>query len=167
MGMAALFVSHEPLDVWRLADRVLVLERGRLSQAATPQELYARPATPRAARFAGAHGGERLAVESESGRTGIRLGAVLQPATVIGLAAGEAGIAYVRPQGVRMAAGGIPARLQDCAFEAGQWRARWRLADCPLSVFTLEQAPPPAEARLELDEAHVFIYRAEADTADD
>lgn len=37
-GAAALFVSHDPLDAWRLADRVAVLEEGRLTQFDVPAE---------------------------------------------------------------------------------------------------------------------------------
>jgi molybdate transport system ATP-binding protein len=58
------FVTHDPLDAMLLADRVIVLENGVISQVGTPGELAARPATSYVASLMGvnlirgnAHGG--------------------------------------------------------------------------------------------------------------
>lgn len=45
-GMAALLVTHDLAEVALLADRVLVLEGGRLVQAGALADVLARPATP-------------------------------------------------------------------------------------------------------------------------
>ncbi len=39
------FVTHDPLDAMLLADRVIVLENGSITQEGTPSELAVRPAT--------------------------------------------------------------------------------------------------------------------------
>ena len=49
----AVLVTHDPLDALSLADRVLVLEAGRVVQQASPVELVRRPATPFVAALAG------------------------------------------------------------------------------------------------------------------
>ena len=49
----AVLVTHEPLDALSLADRVVVLESGRVVQQATPHELVRRPATAFVAALAG------------------------------------------------------------------------------------------------------------------
>jgi ABC-type sugar transport system ATPase subunit len=48
-----LYVTHDQVEALTLGDRVAVLERGRLQQLATPQELYARPANRFVAGFIG------------------------------------------------------------------------------------------------------------------
>ncbi|EGO95633.1 ABC transporter-like protein, partial [Acidiphilium sp. PM] len=52
-GLGALCISHDPADIARLADRVAVLEDRRLTACTTPDAMFARPATPYAARLAG------------------------------------------------------------------------------------------------------------------
>ena len=49
----ALLVTHDALDALTLADRVLVLDEGRVAQTGTPQEVAARPRTEHVARLVG------------------------------------------------------------------------------------------------------------------
>jgi iron(III) transport system ATP-binding protein len=49
----ALFVTHDQADALTLADRVAVMRRGLIDQVATPEEIYAEPATPFVAAFVG------------------------------------------------------------------------------------------------------------------
>jgi molybdate transport system ATP-binding protein len=48
-----ILVTHDPLDAMLLADRVIVLEGGRIAQDGTPTELAHRPATPYVAALMG------------------------------------------------------------------------------------------------------------------
>ncbi len=52
-GAAFIMVTHDQAEALALADRVAVLEAGRLVQCAPPQELYHRPATRFVAGFLG------------------------------------------------------------------------------------------------------------------
>ncbi len=157
-GAAALLVSHDPLDAWRLADRVAVLERGRIVQTDTPQALYARPATERVARFTDAIGGFPVDVLGREADSGFELAGVRQGATVVGVKPGERGRVYLRPCGVQTSTDGAAAVLLDRTFEAGVWRAVWRLPESGWTLQSLERAPPPAEARLSVSPEHSFIY---------
>jgi iron(III) transport system ATP-binding protein len=158
-GMAALFVSHDPLDAWRLADRILVLEHGILSQADTPQALYAKPGTPQIARFVGAQGGYRVQIRRSAGCTGFDLAGSFQPATAVGPVSDGTALAFVRPQGVRVDPAGVPATVVHCAFEAGLWRVYWRLAGLGEPLCSLETEPLKGDLRLTFDPAHIFIYQ--------
>jgi iron(III) transport system ATP-binding protein len=52
-GTTALFVTHDQEEAFTLADRVGVLNAGRLEQVATPYEVYHHPATRFVAEFVG------------------------------------------------------------------------------------------------------------------
>lgn len=53
VGITFLFVTHAQSEALVLSDRVVVMNRGRAEQIATPHTLYTRPATPFVARFIG------------------------------------------------------------------------------------------------------------------
>jgi iron(III) transport system ATP-binding protein len=55
-GATTIYITHDQSEAFALADRVGILERGRLVQIGTPEEIYARPATPFVARFTGLAG---------------------------------------------------------------------------------------------------------------
>jgi len=50
---AALLVSHDPLDAMVLADRLVVIEAGRVVQTGDPADVARRPRTPYVARLVG------------------------------------------------------------------------------------------------------------------
>jgi len=52
-GTTAILVTHDQEEAFILADRVGVLNQGRLEQLDTPEDIYHRPQTPFVARFVG------------------------------------------------------------------------------------------------------------------
>ncbi|MFV0524907.1 MAG: sulfate/molybdate ABC transporter ATP-binding protein [Acidimicrobiales bacterium] len=79
-----LLITHDPTDAFLLADRVHVLEGGRIVQTGTPDELRRRPTTPYVAALAGVNlltgtnAGGVLTVAD--GRDGDRVGVSLNTA---------------------------------------------------------------------------------------
>lgn len=53
LGTTALFVTHDQEEAFMIADRVGILNQGRLEQLGRPEEIYHRPATRFVARFVG------------------------------------------------------------------------------------------------------------------
>ena len=53
VGTTTLFVTHDQEEALAIADRVGVMNAGRLDQIAPPAELYAAPATPFVGQFVG------------------------------------------------------------------------------------------------------------------
>lgn len=51
---ATLLITHDPADAFALADRIAVMEGGRIVQSGTPSELVQQPATAFVAAFTGA-----------------------------------------------------------------------------------------------------------------
>ncbi|MFI1715050.1 ABC transporter ATP-binding protein [Streptomyces litmocidini] len=53
LGITTVFVTHDQEEALSMADRVAVLNAGKLEQCAAPAELYRRPATAFVAEFVG------------------------------------------------------------------------------------------------------------------
>ncbi len=53
LGATILYVTHDQIEAMTLADRIGVLEGGRLLQLGTPREIYSRPASVEVARRLG------------------------------------------------------------------------------------------------------------------
>ncbi|NLF25396.1 MAG: ATP-binding cassette domain-containing protein [Deltaproteobacteria bacterium] len=75
IGVTTILVTHDQEEAFELGDRVAVLERGRLLESGSPQELYYKPHTEFVAAFLG--GGNVMVGRSDKGR--IRLGAAVLP----------------------------------------------------------------------------------------
>ncbi len=81
-GVTTVFVTHDQEEALEVADRVVVVNQGRIEQAGTPDEVYANPATPFVHHFLGT-------VNVFHGRVHAGLAAV-----------GEADVTFVRPHDV-------------------------------------------------------------------
>jgi sulfate transport system ATP-binding protein len=53
LGMTSVFVTHDQEEALELADRVVVMNKGRIEQIDTPARLYDQPATPFVSSFLG------------------------------------------------------------------------------------------------------------------
>ena len=97
VGTTTLFVTHDQEEALAVADRVGVMNAGRLDQIAPPTELYARPATPlrrrvRRAEQPGRHRGLRRTGDGARAAVGVLDGSVDH----------GPGHALVRPESVRI-----------------------------------------------------------------
>lgn len=52
-GLTAIYVTHDQKEALSIADRLAILDQGRLLQVGEPQEVYARPKTKFTAQFIG------------------------------------------------------------------------------------------------------------------
>ncbi|MGD9917016.1 MAG: sn-glycerol-3-phosphate import ATP-binding protein UgpC [Paenirhodobacter sp.] len=94
LGTTALYVTHDQLEAMTLADRLVVLNGGRIEQVGTPLEVYHRPASTFVASFIGAPAMNLVDARVEHGRLtleGHDLGPVAAPAgpVTLGLRAEE------------------------------------------------------------------------------
>ena len=53
LGLTLVYVTHDQAEAMSMADQVVLLNKGRIEQAAAPRTLYDRPASAFAARFIG------------------------------------------------------------------------------------------------------------------
>lgn len=52
-GITFVYVTHSQSEAFAMADRVVIMSRGKIEQIGTPQEIYARPKTRFVAEFLG------------------------------------------------------------------------------------------------------------------
>ena len=71
----AIYVTHDQVEAMTLADRVVVMNAGRIEQVGTPSELYHRPATRFVSEFIGSPGMNLVpcALEDDAGGLCVRL----------------------------------------------------------------------------------------------
>ncbi|WBK02086.1 sulfate/molybdate ABC transporter ATP-binding protein [Methylocystis parvus OBBP] len=102
IGLTTVFVTHDQDEAMELADRVVVLNEGRIEQVGTPAELYDQPASPFVISFVGE--AIALPVEVEAGLVKFQ-GRELTIDTR-GLQNGPAKV-YFRPSDMAVAADGL------------------------------------------------------------
>jgi len=67
LGRTTIYVTHDQDEALSMADRIVVLQEGRMQQAGTPEEVYAQPANLHVARFMGFRNIFELDVDSVAG----------------------------------------------------------------------------------------------------
>lgn len=68
LGISFLYVTHNQNEAFSMADRVVVMNRGRIEQVGTPADIYSRPQTHFVAEFVGNNNlfdGEVVAVSQD------------------------------------------------------------------------------------------------------
>ena len=144
VGTTTLFVTHDQEEALAVADRVGVMNAGRLEQLASPAELYKNPATPFVADFVGLTNRLRCTVRGSVAHV---LGGTVP------LLAGSAGdgpaVVLVRPEGVTIShsggmAGtpeaGAPATVVSASFlgASGKVVARLDSSDGPGEIVSVQ-----------------------------
>ena len=103
-GVTTVFVTHDQEEALELADRVAILNQGRIEQVGTPDDVHDHPANPFVCSFVGE--ANRLEGAIKSGR--FVAGAIDLPAA--GQADGPA-LAFVRPYDMVLGGEGFEARI--------------------------------------------------------
>ncbi|VXB62788.1 sulfate/molybdate ABC transporter ATP-binding protein [Frigoribacterium sp. 9N] len=98
----AVIVTHDVLDAYTLADRVVVLDGGRVVDAGPTRAVLDRPTTPFAAGLAGL---DLLTGTARGGGVRLEDGTLLTARSADGLPAGAAAAVAVRPSAVRVSTG--------------------------------------------------------------
>jgi iron(III) transport system ATP-binding protein len=72
-GATTVYITHDQAEAFALADRVGVLEHGRLVQLGAPEEIYTAPASAFVARFTGLAGELGVRVRRRVGSTSVEV----------------------------------------------------------------------------------------------
>ena len=98
VGLTFVVVTHDQEEAMSMADRIAVLRDGHLEQLATPQELYAQPAT----RFVAAFIGSANLLDGTATTAGVEVPGVGEVPAPHAFSAGVPATAVVRPEDVEL-----------------------------------------------------------------
>ncbi|MEO5613523.1 MAG: sn-glycerol-3-phosphate import ATP-binding protein UgpC, partial [Cypionkella sp.] len=155
LATTSLYVTHDQLEAMTLADRLVVLNAGRIEQVGAPLEIYHRPATTFVASFIGSPAMNLLDAEVEGNR--LRIGShVIDAGRSM---AGQGPITLgIRAEDLHPSATGLPFKV-DFVEELGAQRLVHGLIDGQTLVLTLDpQLQLQDEMRLSVssDKLHLF-----------
>lgn len=116
LGLTAVYVTHDQQEAFAIADRIAVMNAGRIEQTASPEQIYHQPETEFVARFMGLN--NIVPVLGHSGQTA---------QTSLGdfsLTAAAVPKLLLHPAGMRMGdgAGAIAAVLEERVFLGDAYR---------------------------------------------
>ena len=156
LGITTLFVTHDQEEALDLADRVVILDQGRIVQQGTPEEVCRNPNSPFVTRFLGdAH---RLTGTVRNGSAAVAGGTVALPGTPDGPAE-----IYVRPGDLAWNQGDIPVEALRVIDRPDGRRVLGRLDDG--TTVEVDVAPETRVARG--DRSHLGVIRVHAFPAQD
>ncbi|PXF31421.1 hypothetical protein WH50_10125 [Pokkaliibacter plantistimulans] len=95
LGITAVYVTHDQAEAMALGDRIAVMEKGRIAQLGTPQQIYHQPATAFVADFIGTV--NRFAILGR-GQGSLQVTGGGLPSDY----QGDASLLYCRPEDVRI-----------------------------------------------------------------
>ncbi|TFZ07680.1 ABC transporter ATP-binding protein [Ramlibacter humi] len=137
LGLTVVYVTHDQAEAMSMADQVVLLNKGRIEQAATPREMYARPATTFAAAFIGTPAMNLLRVQAQ------RIAGSEVPA------GREAHWLGVRPEDVTLG-GAVPGIVRSVEYLGADLIAHCAVGSETLTVRTAGQADLAAGSEVRL-----------------
>jgi len=162
-----IFVTHDQIEAMTLAERIVVMNAGKIEQVGAPMEIYARPATEFVARFVGSPAMNFLNVDliDNGGLATLRLAGGLVVPTKIptnGLASGAFCRMGVRAEAIRVhPEGELPGAVEVVERLGDRTHLHVRLnhdATVVAEDAGMSRAQPGDAVRLRLDpdRAHLF-----------
>ncbi len=171
LGTTSVFVTHDQIEAMTLADRLVLMNGGRIEQVGSPSEIYAHPASAFVAGFIGAPPMNLLSARLDRSAGALRLpgdqSISMTPSQIDAIALDTVQIG-IRPEALRPDFGSSDLQLKArfCfAEELGSFRL-WHvdLSGVPLIVQTMERLPPGVDAVVTLGFEAADIHLFDADT---
>jgi len=151
LGMTFIFVTHDQEEALAMSDRIAVMNRGRVEQVGSPEDIYEKPSTRFTAEFVGAGNFFEGSGDGRTFRTkdGLSFEA---PAT------GEA-VILVRPEKMKIAAGvGVACLVEEVLYQGASRSIILKAGDRRLFV---EDANDGASSRVRVGETTAVSWRPE------
>jgi iron(III) transport system ATP-binding protein len=158
IGITTVYVTHDQSEALALSDRIAVIERGRIIQIGSPQDIYFRPANPFVARFVGATNllpGRLLGMSEGRGQVEILSGRRIQCVVPQPIADASAVSVSIRPESIRLSPqpsstgdNCLAGRIGGVTFLGATRRIDVMSDGVALQVATSSDQPLPAEGEV-------------------
>ena len=172
LRQTALYVTHDQLEAFAVADRIVLMNQGRIEQMATPTDLYLRPATPFAAKFLGFKNVLHAQVVELAPTPVLHTSlGLLRPISLpSNVKMGDSISCVIRPEGARLASDATPAanriqlKLQMRSFRGAHTLLRLESPDpkSPILEFELPglmaALDPGDVVSLDIDPATIVVF---------
>ncbi|WP_205473067.1 ABC transporter ATP-binding protein [Nocardioides sp. SYSU D00038] len=169
IGVTTVFVTHDQDEALSMSDRIMVMDRGRVRQVGTPEEIYHQPADEFVADFIGTVNVLDGHVAPGADRSRVRVEGLGEPLLVSPPAPAEgAARLAIRPERIVVHPSGAPAatpnvvtvKVRSTAFLGDHYRYVVVLGDHELVVRTLTRIDHGTELTLELPPDAIRAYAA-------
>jgi multiple sugar transport system ATP-binding protein len=152
------FVTHDQIEAMTMADKIVVMNAGRIEQIGAPLELYDRPVNLFVAAFIGSPAMNLIQGAARDG--GVEAQGRLLPLAGRGVEAGRPVVYGIRPEHVELAPEGLPATVRVVEPTGAETLAYLRLGEQEVAAVFRDRhdLAPGQEVRLRprADKAHLF-----------
>jgi multiple sugar transport system ATP-binding protein len=156
-----IYVTHDQIEAMTMADRIVVMNDGRIEQIGSPLELYDHPANLFVAGFIGSPAINILAGKAEQGGFVANDGTRIALPSLARVAAGDIKIG-IRPEHFRIDPKGLPAEIITVEPTGSETQVFLRLAGQDMvGVFRERIGQAPGETlRLSIDPDHAHFFNS-------
>ena len=162
LGRTTVYVTHDQTEAMTMADKIVVLNGGRIEQAGPPLALYADPSNLFVAGFIGSPEMNLMPARVGEGGRDVRLadGTALPVARPLDLPVGSEVVYGIRPQHVGLSDGGVPAEIVVVEPTGEAQEVLARIGGQNISVVVRDHAMlhPGETLRLAIDPARVLLF---------
>ena len=172
LGITAVHVTHDREEAMVMADRIVILDAGRIAQQGAPEDVFNRPASPFVAAFMGAENVVALHGSVGSGKIAIDAGDANAKAVLPldGRNVKSGGFeARFRTEGAQLIDEATPSsdavdaldlfgRVEAASYPGGTWRHSVRVGDDLLLVDAALPCAPGQMVRVRIPAQNLFIF---------
>jgi multiple sugar transport system ATP-binding protein len=161
LGKTMIYVTHDQTEAMTMADKIVVLNGGRIEQAGAPLELYNNPANLFVASFIGSPEMNLFDARYQGGTdVQVKGGQTLPLGATLDIPAGTEIVYGVRPQHITLGEVGVPARVLVVEPTGDAQEVLARIGEEDISVVVRDHAPlrPDETIHLVIDPAKLFVF---------
>ncbi|MCU7557890.1 ABC transporter ATP-binding protein [Macrococcus capreoli] len=154
--MTAIFVTHDQYEAMTMSDQIIVLDKGKILQQGTPEDLYTKPATPYIAKFIGKGSDIQGTVVDKFFTTvtglkfPIHFNTTPGPYTYI-----------IRPESVKIDNSGYPAQIQSVSYTGERYEYVALLDETPIMLYDSNKLSIGSTVNLNIQILNHFLFKQE------
>jgi ABC-type sugar transport system ATPase subunit len=160
LGNTIVYVTHDQVEAMTLADRIVVMNAGRVEQTGTPEELYRRPRTMFVAGFIGTPKMNRIPGVAAGGRFKLSTDATVELPARFADVAGKVTLG-IRPEHLVVADAShaqLRGAMQVHEYLGERSYLHVALGEGTQVIATTVEAPPSGEVAMSFDPRNLHLF---------